>query len=94
MTTLTAPCRMALGMLCVLMAASPAVRAQETRATVTGTVKDIQGAIVPGVTVTVLNTDTNVSYEGTTNDAGVFTVSRAATSLRYAAYSFGRHLMK
>ena len=51
MTTLTAPGRIALGVLCVLMVALPAVRAQETRATVTGTVKDIQGAIVPGVTV-------------------------------------------
>ena len=44
MTTLTAPGRIALGVLCVLMAAPPAVRAQETRATVTGTVKDIQVA--------------------------------------------------
>ena len=50
--------------------------AQETRATVTGTVKDAQGAIVPGVTVTVTNTDTNVSSEAVTNEAGVFTVQR------------------
>jgi hypothetical protein len=50
--------------------------AQETRATVTGIVKDAQGAVVPGVTVTVLNTDTNVSTEGVTNDSGVFTVQK------------------
>src|SRR5687768_5217273 len=52
------------------------VRAQETRATVTGTVKDTQGAVVPGVTVTVLNVDTNVSTETVTNDVGVFTAQR------------------
>ena len=50
--------------------------AQETRATVTGIVKDTQGAVVPGVTVTVLNTDTNVSTEDVTNPSGVFTVQR------------------
>jgi Carboxypeptidase regulatory-like domain/TonB dependent receptor len=76
MTTVNALRRIALCALCVFVAASPSAWAQETRATVTGTVKDIQGAVVPGVTVTVLNTDTNVSYEGTTNDDGVFTVQR------------------
>src|SRR5687767_526296 len=75
MTTAKPLRRIALGMLCVLAATSIAW-AQETRATVTGTVKDGQGAFVPGATVTVLNTDTNVSYEGMTNDAGVFTVQR------------------
>jgi hypothetical protein len=50
--------------------------AQETRATVTGTVKDTQGAVVPGATVAVLNVDTNVSTEALTNAAGVYTVQR------------------
>ena len=59
----------------VVCTAAPA-GAQETRATVTGTVKDAQGAIVPGVTVTVTNTDTNISSEAITNEAGVFTVQR------------------
>jgi hypothetical protein len=76
MITVNALRKAALGMLCVFVAASPTAWAQETRATVTGTVKDIQGAVVPGVTVTVLNTDTNVSYEDVTNEAGVFTVQR------------------
>ena len=61
MTTVNALRRIALGMLCVFVSVAPAAWAQETRATVTGTVKDIQGAVIPGVTVTVLNTDTNVS---------------------------------
>ena len=63
-------------LLCACAALAAAAEAQETRATITGTVNDIQGAVVPGVTVTVLNTDTNVSYEGVTNEAGVFTVQR------------------
>ena len=62
-------------LLAIACAAAPAA-AQETRATVTGTVKDAQGATVPGVTVTVTNTDTNISSEATTNEAGVFTVQR------------------
>src|SRR5690242_19166365 len=63
-----------LALLAALIAMPVTARAQETRATVTGTVKDAQGAIVPGVTVTVLNTDTNVPLESVTNEAGIFTV--------------------
>jgi len=51
-------------------------RAQETQATITGTVRDAQGAIVPGVTVTVLNVDTNVTTEAVANESGVFTVQK------------------
>ena len=58
-----------------LSLSSPAL-AQETRATVTGTVKDAQGAVVPGVTVTVVNTDTGVTTEDVTNEAGVFNIQK------------------
>jgi carboxypeptidase family protein len=58
-----------------LLFTTPAL-AQETRATVTGIVKDAQGAVVPGVTVTVLNTDTNVSTDDVTNQSGVFTIQK------------------
>ena len=56
--------RIAVGMLslCAFAGFAPCALAQETRATVTGTVRDAQGSVVPGATVTVLNTDTNVSY--------------------------------
>ncbi len=50
--------------------------AQETRATITGTVKDTQGAVIPGVTITVLNTDTNVATEAVTNESGSFSVQK------------------
>ncbi len=58
-----------------LALSSPAL-AQETRATITGIVKDAQGAVVPGVTVTVLNTQTGVSNEEVTNQAGVFNIQK------------------
>jgi hypothetical protein len=58
-----------------LLVCSPAF-AQETRATVTGIVKDAQGAVIPGVTVTVVNTDTGVSTEDVTNQSGVFNIQK------------------
>ncbi len=67
--------RLATFILCACLLPTPGWT-QETRATVTGTVRDVQGAVVPGVTVTVLNTDTNVSYEVVTNESGVFTVQK------------------
>jgi carboxypeptidase family protein len=64
--------------LLLALAVVPTARAsaQETRATITGTVKDTQNAVIPGVTVTVLNTATNVSTEAVTNQAGVFNVQQ------------------
>ena len=50
--------------------------AQETRARITGVVSDGQGSVVPGVTVTALNTDTNVSTETVTNASGAFTIQQ------------------
>ena len=46
--------------------------AQEFRGTITGSVKDQNGAIVPGATVTIENTATNVKSNATTNDEGAF----------------------
>lgn len=48
--------------------------AQEFRGTISGTVTDPNGAIIPGATVAVKNVDTNVTSTVTTNDAGAFTV--------------------
>ncbi|MGI9036645.1 MAG: carboxypeptidase regulatory-like domain-containing protein [Pyrinomonadaceae bacterium] len=46
---------------------------QEYRGTITGNVTDPNGAIIPGATVTVQNTETNVTSNATTNDDGSFT---------------------
>ena len=51
----------------------PAVFAQNTNSgEIRGTVTDPSGAAVPGVTVTVTNTDTGVTTTLTTNDAGIY----------------------
>ena len=46
--------------------------AQVDRATLTGTVADNVGAVLPGATVTVTNTATNVSAQQQTTDSGSF----------------------
>ena len=47
--------------------------AQEFRGTIGGTVKDQNGAIIPGASVTIENTGTNIKSTVTTNDEGSFT---------------------
>jgi hypothetical protein len=61
---------------CFLTLLPAAAAGQQFKANVTGTVTDPQGAVVPGVTVTVTNTDTNVATEALTNDRGVYSVQQ------------------
>ena len=46
--------------------------AQSPQASVSGTVKDSQGALVPGASVSAVNTDTGVRTAVRTNDAGFY----------------------
>jgi len=48
---------------------------QESRGSITGKVVDPQGAVIPGATVIVTNTETNVSSRRETNLTGYFEVS-------------------
>jgi hypothetical protein len=48
--------------------------AQIDRATLTGLVKDPAGAVVPGATVTVINTATDVQQEQVTNETGTYLI--------------------
>jgi hypothetical protein len=50
------------------------VSAQEFKASVTGTVNDPQSGVLPGVSVTVLNVDTNVAADTVTDSSGVYSV--------------------
>jgi outer membrane receptor protein involved in Fe transport len=59
-----------------LLSSSPKLQAQEITATVAGTVTDTQGALTPGVTVTVQNVDTNVSSEVQTDRDGSYRVTK------------------
>src|SRR5437764_15376995 len=47
---------------------------QSSNATVTGTVADAGKALIPGVTVTVTNTDTGVVSSGLTNESGIYNI--------------------
>lgn len=58
--------------LVLLVLASSANFAQETRSTILGTVKDAAGAVVPGASIEVTNSDTNAKTRLSTNDKGYF----------------------
>ncbi len=58
--------------LLVLSTATPALYAQEFRATITGTVTDVAGAAVPGATVQARNLETNVAQTVTTSTSGSY----------------------
>src|SRR5262245_17140759 len=77
-SVVASPCSPLLPILILLSILSGVAAAQETRATLTGTVKDAQGAVVPGVTVSVLHLPTNVATDAVTNEQGVFTVQKLA----------------
>ncbi|HZR23289.1 MAG TPA: carboxypeptidase-like regulatory domain-containing protein [Vicinamibacterales bacterium] len=70
--------------LCMVLVAAFAIAAsaQETTGTITGTASDQTGAVLPGVTVTVKNTDTGTQRSVVTNTEGVY----VATLLPVGAY--------
>ena len=51
------------------------LNAQEDRGTISGTVTDPGGAIVPNALVTAVQNETNVKYKTTSNDSGEFTIA-------------------
>lgn len=59
-------------MVFLLFLLAPAAFSQGERATVTGTVSDTTGAMVPEAAVSIRNTETNVTTRTTTNSAGLF----------------------
>ncbi|HEY7502176.1 MAG TPA: TonB-dependent receptor [Vicinamibacterales bacterium] len=65
--------RLVLGatILTICLAAAPAL-AQVLYGSIVGTVKDAQGATVPGATVTIVNKDTNLKMETVTNTDGQY----------------------
>src|SRR5919197_3722291 len=59
---------------CGFAFAAAVASAQQFKANITGTVSDTQGALIPGVTVTVTNTETNVAVESVPDTNGGFSV--------------------
>lgn len=67
------------------------LQAQTYTASVTGTVTDPSGAVVPGAEVTMTNPSNGYSFKATTNTAGIYVVlnlSPGAYTLRVAAKGF------
>ena len=67
------------GLLCAFLAVlSPAVSyAQITSGSITGSVKDTSGAVIPGATVTLVSATRGTTIETTTNENGDFTFPNA-----------------
>jgi hypothetical protein len=63
--------RAVLGLACLLVFSAWSAAQTET-ATLSGTIKDATGAVIPGVQVQVVNQETNVSVTMITNGAGVY----------------------
>jgi hypothetical protein len=59
----------------LLLAASSSASAQGELGTITGTLTDAQGAVLPGVTATVVNLDTNVKTTVVSNASGVYVLT-------------------
>jgi len=58
-----------------LTTVAPSICAQNvTTGSLTGTIRDSQGGVLPGVTVTATHTPTGASYEGVTQGDGTFTL--------------------
>ena len=61
-----------------LLFASNRAYAQTTTGTISGTVKDSTGAVIPGAAVTIRNADTGITRNVTTGEAGHFLVPQLA----------------
>jgi len=61
------------GLLALFFLAGPAW-AQSDRATLTGTVTDTSGAVIPGASVTATNMETKVVTSATSNDVGLYRI--------------------
>ena len=66
----------AIVVLVLTLVVSPAsVFAQGELGTITGTLKDAQGAVLPGVTAAAVNAETNVPTTAVTNEQGIYLLS-------------------
>src|SRR5437773_10575134 len=56
------------------LAAVPAAWSQTATGRIVGTITDPTSAVIPGVSITVTNVDTNVTYQGITNEQGAYQI--------------------
>src|SRR4029078_8652972 len=57
---------------CLFLASTPSLFSQSSNGTISGTIADATGAVVPGVTVTATNVATGVVSTVQSNSAGVY----------------------
>src|SRR5919198_2425536 len=57
-----------------LLVCTPAALAQTDRGTITGTVSDATGAVIPGVAIEAKNVSTGTVYQAGTSETGNFTL--------------------
>lgn len=69
---MTAFRRLAWLLVCVSLAGTAPAIAQSTTGTISGVVKDNQGGVIPGATVTIRNVDTNISRNTVTAEEGQY----------------------
>src|SRR5664279_3102522 len=66
---------LAIAIFCLLLAQSQFVSAQVDQGAIAGTVTDTSGAVVPGATVKLLNTDQGIAQESKTSGNGSYSFS-------------------
>jgi hypothetical protein len=66
--------RAALAALALVLHSPPGVAQTVTTANLGGTVKDAQGGVLPGVTITAVHTATGTRYETVTDSQGLFNI--------------------
>ena len=78
--------------MCLVIASAVFAFAQTSRGTVSGVVRDPNGAVVPGASVVLVNTATTVERTSTTSDEGFYrfdAVDLGTYSVRFVAPNFG-----
>ncbi len=65
-------CRMAAGCIAAVFLMAASAAAQTVTGEIRGTVRDSSGGVLPGVTVTVINTGTGLTRTDTTSDTGTY----------------------
>ena len=75
----------------VLIALSPACRAQVSSASVNGVVRDPQGAVIPGATIVLHSVETSVEHSSVSNSAGnyvILNITPGRYTIRASAQGF------
>jgi hypothetical protein len=71
--------RRALIMLVFLILAAGSLFAQSNKGTITGTITDLAGALMPGVRIEARNTETDVPYQVASSSTGTYTIAQLPT---------------